>query len=59
MNCKVKIYEWIKCKEIWWKEGKLHRDDVDPETGLTFPASIWADGTPFWYKEGVQFALHK
>ena len=48
-NCKV---NWIKCKEIWYKEGKSHRDDRDPETGLTLPAAIWADGTQFWYKEG-------
>jgi hypothetical protein len=50
MNCTP---GWnLKCKESWYKEGKLHRGDRDPETGLTLPAEIWEDGVQFWYKEG-------
>ena len=52
VNCKHFKYCWIKCKEIWWKEGVLHRDDVDSETGLTLPAIIYLNGSKEWYKEG-------
>ena len=55
MNCTHSKYSCIRCKEIWYKEGKRHRDDLDPETGLTLPAYIRADGTQFWWKDGVQF----
>ena len=54
MNCRYRQYSSIKCKEASYKEGKIHRDHVDPITGLTLPAIIWADGTQFWYKEGKQ-----
>ena len=61
IDCKV-----TNCKKIMFKEGKVHRDDRDPETGFTFPAIITADvplyddestGLPgeeiqIWYKEG-------
>ena len=30
----------------------MHRDDRDPQTGLTLPAEIWADGAQMWYKNG-------
>ena len=39
-------------KEIWYKEGKQHRDEIDPETGLTLPDVIWVDGSKEWYKNG-------
>ena len=51
-NCKNPKYSSMKYKEIWYKEGKVHRDDRDPKTGLTLPAYIWEDGSQFWYKEG-------
>jgi len=31
--------------------GKRHRDDLD-ENGKILSASIWSDGTQFWYKNG-------
>ena len=53
MNCKHPIRD-SKCKEIeiWYKEGKRHRDDKNPETGLTLPAIIREDGTQVWYRNG-------
>ena len=31
-----------------------HRDEKDPETGLTLPAIIWADGIhKEWWKDGM------
>jgi hypothetical protein len=32
--------------------GRLHCNDVDPETGLTLPAQIWANGIKSWYIDG-------
>ena len=52
INCNHPVYTWIKCKDIWYKEGKVHRDDIDPSTGLTLPTVIYADGRQYWYKEG-------
>ena len=51
MNSKHHKY-YLKCKEICFKEGKQHRNDVDPSTALTLPAYIGADGTQKWWKEG-------
>ncbi len=30
--------------QVWWKDGKIHREDG--------PAVIWPDGTQRWYKDG-------
>ena len=45
----------IICKEIWCKDGKLHRDDIDFETGHTFPAEIGEDKTKHWCKDGKYY----
>ena len=60
LKCKNKVYfrdtaiktSDVEYKEIWSKEGELHRDDIDPKTGLTLPAVIYANGTMHWWKEG-------
>ena len=31
---------WIINTTIWFKYGNIHRDDIDPETCLTFSAEI-------------------
>ena len=56
MNLKDPIFnnDNIKCKEIWYKDGKRHRDDRDPETRLNLPAIIEVDGTQEWYIERVR-----
>jgi hypothetical protein len=38
-------------KEIWFKYGEKHRDEIDPKTGLTLPAYI-DDCLKKWYKYG-------
>jgi hypothetical protein len=38
VNCKDPHSSWGKCKELWYKEGKEHRDDIDPESGRILPA---------------------
>ena len=35
--------------KLWFLNGNLHREDINPETGLTMPAIEWADGSKFWY----------
>ena len=40
VNCKDSHTRWTKCKEIWYKEGKVYQDDIDPENGCIFPAII-------------------
>lgn len=42
--------------ECWYKDGALHREEIDPKTGLSLPAVIDVDGAMFWYKDG---ALHR
>jgi len=34
-------------KHLWYKNGKLHRDN-------DLPAAIWKDGRQAWYKDGKQ-----
>ena len=58
MDCIYPGINWKKCKEIWYKEGKYHRDEKDPETGLTLPAYITAAGTQIWYNEGTEIDPH-
>lgn len=50
VNCK---YCYIQTKEQWYKEGKLHRDTINPATGLTLPAIIYPNGYQSWYKDGL------
>jgi hypothetical protein len=53
INCNYIVYNVEEgCKEIWYKCGKIHRDDIAPKTGLTLPAIILEDGSKYWYKEG-------
>ena len=59
MDCKDPEDFWVKCKEVWYKEGKLHRDERDPETGLTLPARIYANGTKVWYKDGKKHCVDR
>lgn len=40
-------------KELWYYNNKLHRDQLDHETGLPLPAIIWSNGIKFWYTNGV------
>ena len=51
MNCYHSKFSSIKYKEIWYKEGKLHRDEKDHETGFTLPAITLKNEGMFWYKE--------
>jgi hypothetical protein len=37
INCKI---DKFKYKELWCKEGKEHKDDIDPKTGLTIYAGV-------------------
>lgn len=41
-----------KCKEVWWKEGEIHRDHIDLDTGFTLPAIIYYDDDTDWYLNG-------
>lgn len=58
VNCKyiskIDMFGAIKYfyKEIWYKEGKEHRDDIDLKTGLTLPAKIDRNETKYWCKNG-------
>jgi hypothetical protein len=36
----------------WYKDGKLHREDKDPENNLTLPALKEEDTSSSWYKNG-------
>ena len=36
----------------WYLNGKLHREDINPETGLTCPAVEYANGNKEWYLNG-------
>ena len=42
-----------KGTEYWFKDGKYHRDEIDPETKLSLPAIITNKGIQLWYKDGV------
>jgi hypothetical protein len=53
INCKDPKYPWFfECKELWLKDGKKHRDDIDHNTGITLPALIYKNGIKCWYKNG-------
>ena len=36
----------------WYLNGKLHREDINPETGLTCPAIEYANGYKEWCLNG-------
>ena len=38
--------------KCWFLNGKLHREEIDPETGLTMPAVEYANGTKCWFLNG-------
>jgi hypothetical protein len=52
VNTQEVSFYFNTCKEIWFKEGKIRRDDIDPVTGLTLHATIWRSGAKIWYKDG-------
>jgi hypothetical protein len=54
VNCEDTQFYFQKCKEIWYKNGKKHCDDINPNTGLKFHAVIWRDGKKIWCKDGKQ-----
>jgi hypothetical protein len=61
INCKVFkkiIIPWIftGIKKLWYKDGNIHRDDIDSTTGLVFPALIDDVDVKGWYKDGI---LHR
>ena len=43
--------------KFWYKDGKQHRDEKDPYTGLTLPAVEYKNGDKFWYKDDQQHRL--
>ena len=47
---KVKVYG--NGTKSWYLNGKLHREDINPETGLTMPAVEYANGDKYWYLNG-------
>jgi hypothetical protein len=53
-NITVEKYENLAygCGEIWYLNGEMHRNDIDPTTGLTFPTIIEWNESKHWYKEG-------
>jgi hypothetical protein len=36
----------------WFRNDFLHRDEIDPKTGLSLPAIIFADGQKGWFING-------
>lgn len=68
LKCKNRVYyknTSIKClnyhysknnsiiyQEVWYKNGKFHRNERDPVTGILLPAAIIKNGIPVWYKNG-------
>ena len=42
---KPALIDTMCCAQLWYKEGKRHRDG-------DLPALIYANGTQCWYKEG-------
>ena len=47
-ECKI----YTSGNKFWVLNGKLHREDINPETGLTCPAIEYADGDKRWYLNG-------
>ena len=47
-----------KCKidangnKRWFLNGKWHREEINPETGLTMPAVEYANGDKYWCLNG-------
>jgi len=38
--------------KLWFLNGRYHREDINPETGLTMPAIEYANGNKSWYSNG-------
>lgn len=38
--------------KLWYQYGEYHRDEIDPETGLSLPAIEYSSGTKEWYING-------
>jgi hypothetical protein len=47
--------DYIIIYEVWYKNGKRHRDDIDPKTGNTLHASIDDFECKIWYKNGEKY----
>lgn len=43
---------WGDGSFFWIRNGKAHRDDIDPETGLILPVKIWKDKEKEWCRCG-------
>jgi uncharacterized membrane protein (UPF0127 family) len=52
VNCESCEYLFEKYKEKWLKNGKIHRYEIDPKTGLILPAIICYNGIKCYYKDG-------
>jgi hypothetical protein len=46
---RIKIVNCGRYKEYWRKYGRVHRDDIYPVTGLTFPAIFDYIETLRWF----------
>jgi len=44
-ECKI----YTSGNKFWVLNGKLHREDINPETGLTCPAIEYFNGDKRWY----------
>ena len=51
-ECKI----YTSGNKFWVLNGKLHREDINPETGLTMPAVEYTNGTKEWY---INDKLHR
>ena len=52
INCENCQNPFEKYKEKWLKNGKIHRDEIDPKTGIILPAIICYDEIECYYKDG-------
>ena len=63
INIKILIYydfmpdvdDYTIINEVWYKNGKRHRDDIDPKTGYTIHAYMEDDECKIWYKNGEKY----
>jgi len=44
---------WNDGSNQWYKNDKIHRDDLD-ENGKVLPAVIWNDGVKEWWVNGMK-----